>query len=207
MSPPPPSTPPRPRPCANRSASSPATRTAESYGHPTTCTKSRKSATGCCSCRTGKFCWKATRARCPHSTAPIRSRSCSSSSPVSRCTRAGSTLSEATAGRGHSAATAIPLPQQPGTPAADLRLGGDRHSSVGIPDPLPELGRRQPPQLRADPPGSGAVLGFLHAHHAGSDHGLPGGCLVTKLPEPVRDAAVDLRVRDGARTDERRDEL
>ncbi len=72
---------------ARSSAASPSAATAEFSGPRTTCTKSRMSAIACCSCRAGRFCSKAIRARCRANMAPVRSRSCSSSSPASRCTR------------------------------------------------------------------------------------------------------------------------
>ena len=86
---PPRSIPPTRATSAPASPSSSTADTAACCGPATTCTRWRRSATACCSCRTAGSCWRAIRRPCPASTARPASTTCSSPWRTRRCTKDG----------------------------------------------------------------------------------------------------------------------
>ena len=142
--------------------------------------------------RAASCCSRATRRRCPASTARTRSRSCSSPWRASRC-RSAMTMQPRRA-------LAIVLRQVyliRGSPARvlplfawvaiDIVLWGfitrylNTVASAGI-------------QLRPRLLGAVLLWDFFTRRHAGRDHRLPRGRLVAQLPQPLRVAALDPRV-------------
>ena len=139
---PPPRSTPRARATSARASPPSSTRaTAGCCGPATTCTRSRRSATACFSCRGAKSCSRAIPRRCRTSTARPAWTTCSWPWRTRRCTSGRARAMNA------SRVAAIVVRQlylyrsSPQRVAADVRLGGARHRAVGLHHPLPERGR------------------------------------------------------------------